>query len=146
MQTSHSTVRASGLRRRAFASALLGAGLFVAACGGGGGGSSTGPSNNTNPTIPTGPTNITVSNNSFSPTDLTVAPATQVTWTWNTCNDPGYGSAATCVAHNIVWDDGATGSGLQSEGSYQRTFAAAGTYPYHCAVHGTAMSGSVKVQ
>jgi plastocyanin len=44
----------------------------------------------------------------------------------------------------VVFDDGVS-SGLQDQGTYSRTFKAAGTYPYHCAVHGLAMAGSVTV-
>jgi plastocyanin len=44
----------------------------------------------------------------------------------------------------VVFDDGVS-SGLQDQGTYSRTFTAAGTYPYHCAVHGLAMAGSVTV-
>jgi plastocyanin len=113
-------------------------------CGGSGGGS-TGPANtgggvNTPP--PAG--GITVSNNSFSPGTKTVAVGTAVTWAWNSCTgDPYYGQ--TCVSHSVTFDDGTT-SATQDQGSYVRTFNAAGTYNYHCSIHGTAMSGSITVQ
>ena len=35
---------------------------------------------------------------------------------------------------------------LKSQGSYQKTFPMAGTYTYHCSVHGAAMKGAVTVQ
>ena len=115
----------------------------LVACGGGssmptspgnGGGGGTGNSPNT----------ISVVNNSFSPSTLTVAAGTTVTWTW----------ASTAVDHNVTPDDGATPatSGAPTNGphSYTFTFNAPGTYHYHCQVHGAAggagMSGTVVVQ
>ena len=118
---------------------LIAIGLISAvACGGGGG--STGPSGNTTP--PLG--GISVTNNVFSPSAKTVAVGNSVSWSWNSCTDNGY-SGQTCVSHNVVFDDGVT-SGLMDQGSYTRTFTAAGTYNYHCAVHGQAMSGTITVQ
>ena len=146
MQILLSALGAAGSVRRALATASLGAALGLAACGGGGGGSSTGPvNNNPNPVPPSGPSAIAVENNLFTPATLTVAPGTKVTWTWNTCSDNTYGMG-TCVSHNIVWDADGASSGLQSQGTYDRTFSAAGTYTYHCGVHGAAMAGTVKVQ
>jgi len=67
-----------------------------------------------------------------------------VTWTWNTCGSDGYG--ITCVMHDVLFDDGAT-SGAQNSGTFARTFATAGTFNYHCSIHGAAvMSGVVTVQ
>ncbi len=88
-----------------------------------------------------------VTNNAFTPTDLSVARGVTVTWTWDSCSGGGtYGSTETCVAHDVVFDDAAAGSGSQSGGTFTRTFSAAGTFPYHCAIHGAAMSGKVVVQ
>jgi plastocyanin len=119
--------------------------LALTACGGGGG--STGPSKSGAKTA-----TVTVSKASFSPQAVTVGVNATVTWRWNTCSTTGgsdpYGggtSTTTCVTHNIVFDDGAE-SPSQQTGSFVRTFAQAGTFPYHCRIHGTAMSGSVTVQ
>ena len=132
--------------RRVVALASLGTTLGLVACGGGGGGSTAPTStNNNNPVTPTGPSNVSVENNLFTPSTVTVPVGTKVTWTWNSCSDNTYGTG-TCVSHNIVWDADGTSSGLQSQGTYDRTFTAAGTYTYHCAVHGAAMAGTVKVQ
>jgi plastocyanin len=112
------------------------------------------PPPTTNPAPPTAPppvgTNtLVVGNNFFSPGGLTVAAGTAVAWNWNSCNpgDPGdgYGYSGGCVSHGIIFDDGVK-SNVQSEGSFNRTFTAKGTYPYHCIVHGTAMSGVITVQ
>ncbi len=106
-----------------------------------------GASNSTSPpsgvNTPPAAGGVSVTNNTFSPASKTVSAGSTVNWAWNSCTqDAGYGQ--TCVSHNIVFDDGVS-SGLQDQGTYSRTFAAAGTYPYHCSIHGTAMSGSVTV-
>jgi plastocyanin len=79
-------------------------------------------------------TAIDVRDNSFSPNLTNVAPGTTVTWTWR-------GSAV----HDVTFDDGPQ-SARQSSGTFARTFASAGTYAYHCQVHGTGMSGEVVVR
>jgi len=124
--------------------------LIVAAVGCGGSSTDPGSGGNTtgNNPPPEGPpstsSSITVSNNFFDPTATTVPVSTKVTWTWDACGSDGYGGQ-TCTSHSIVFDDG-TSSGAQSQGTWSRTFAAAGTYKYHCAVHGAAMSGTIVVQ
>ena len=112
-------------------------------CGGSGGG--TGPVINNTPPPPNG---ISVENDFFSPTTKTVTTGTAVVWAWNSCTDNGgYTGGQTCVTHNIVFDDGVTTSGPMSQGTFTRTFATAGTYNYHCSIHGAAvMSGSITVQ
>jgi plastocyanin len=132
-------------------------GLLVAASAacGGGGGAAAGGSN-----LPTDPTgggsnngnngvnrtlSVTVTNNSFTPGATTITHGSTVQWTWNTCTGDGYGSTDACVEHTVTFDDGQT-SELQDRGTFQRTFNTPGTYKYHCAVHGTAMAGEVKVE
>ena len=110
-------------------SLLAGLGLvtLLSACGGGSD-SPTGPMN-------AGGNTVTVGNNFFSPVNLSVAAGTTVTWNW----------AAGAAEHNVTFDDGEH-SATQSSGSYPRTFSAAGTYPYHCTIHGAAvMHGTVTV-
>jgi plastocyanin len=87
---------------------------------------------------------ISVVNSSYSPTATTVARGTVVQWTWNSCSDSGYGGEV-CTAHTVTFDDGPS-SELQDKGSYSRAFNTAGTYKYHCQVHGSSMSGSVVVE
>jgi plastocyanin len=107
------------------------AGLAVLLALGCGGGDSNGP---TSPTTG-GANTVTVGNNFFSPATMTVPVGTAVTWNWA----PGD------VAHNVTFDDGQH-SETQSSGQYQRTFTAAGTYGYHCTIHGAAvMSGTITV-
>jgi plastocyanin len=113
-------------------------------CGGGGG-----DATNTTTPPPVGNTpppagGISVTNDAYSPGTKSVAVGTEIRWAWNTCSgDPYYGQ--TCVAHSVTFDDGVT-SPTQEQGTFTRTFAAAGTYNYHCAVHGAAMTGSITVQ
>lgn len=87
---------------------------------------------------------ITVDNNYFDPMSTTVPVGTKVTWTWNACGSDGYGGQ-TCVSHGIVFDDGAQAPS-QTQGTWTRTFSTAGTYNYHCSVHGASMSGTITVQ
>ena len=125
--------------------------LIVAAAGCGGSSTSPNSGGNTttgnNPPPQTGPStssSITVGNNFFDPSATTVPVNTKVMWTWDACGSDGYGGQS-CTSHGIVFDDG-TSSGSQTQGSWSRTFTAAGTYKYHCSVHGAAMAGSVVVQ
>ena len=89
----------------------------------------------------TGPngTDVTVQDNSFSPSSNTITAGETVTWTW-----------AGSSQHNVTWDSGSpAASATQASGTYQRTFAQAGTYSYHCTIHGSAgagMHGTVTVQ
>lgn len=110
---------------RSIISTLAVAGL-AAACGGDSSGPGSGGSTSTA---------ITVGNNFFNPNATTVPNGATVTWTW------GAGS----LSHNVTFDGGPA-SATQTSGTYTRTFTAAGSYPYHCTVHGTSMSGTVVVQ
>jgi plastocyanin len=117
----------------------------LSACGGGGGGSTAPPNNNPPPGNTPPPANgISVTNDAYSPSTKSIAVGTTVNWAWNTCSgDPYYGQ--TCASHSVTFDDGTT-SPTQDKGTFNRTFAAAGTYTYHCAIHGAAMSGTITVQ
>lgn len=77
---------------------------------------------------------VSVKDNFYSPSTLTVAVGDTVTWTWAGANQ-----------HSVTFDDG-TASATQASGTFQRVFSTAGMYPYHCVVHGLAMSGTVTVQ
>lgn len=98
-------------------SILLAALVAAAACSDGGSGP--GPEGD-----------ILVENNDFDPSSLDVAPGASVVWAWSSGG----------VTHNVTFDDGEQ-SGNRSSGTYTRTFATAGTYPYHCTIHGSATSG-----
>ena len=85
---------------------------------------------------------VTISGNAtaFSPSTITVAVGQPVCWTWNTG----------AISHNIKADDGSFTTGQPaSTATFQRTFTTAGTYGYHCQVHGSptgGMRGTVIVQ
>ena len=84
-------------------------------------------------------TDVTVQDNSFNPSSTTIAVGQTVTWTWAGANQ-----------HNVTWDSGSpAASPTQSSGTYQRTFSQAGTYAYHCTIHGSpgaGMHGTITVQ
>lgn len=80
--------------------------------------------------------NVSAVDNSFSPQTVTIAPGDTVHWT-NDGDNP----------HTVTADDDSFDSGTFVSGqSYDRTFPNAGTYPYHCTIHGSSMSGTVVVQ
>ena len=67
----------------------------------------------------------------FEPPTLVIAAGKQVCWTW------GGGHS-----HNVRANDGSFNSGTPAaSGSFQVTFGAAGSFPYHCQTHGSASSG-----
>ncbi len=77
---------------------------------------------------------VRVQDNQYAPAATRVAPGTSVTWNWEGQN-----------LHSVSFDDG-TASDVQPRGSYRRTFGSAGTYRYHCLIHGLSMAGTVTVQ
>jgi len=123
-------------------------------CGGSSDSSSTtGPTTpvTTNPGGTTGVStnNIVIADLTFTPGLVNVPVGTTVSWEWKDCTaDPsGYGYGG-CVSHNVTFDDGSSiASSTQSSGTFSRTFNAAGTYKYHCSIHGASvMSGQVTVK
>lgn len=84
---------------------------------------------------------VAVSDNVFTPSNPTIDEGDTVRFT----DDPGG------MAHNVVWEDGAPGSGAASNGgwTHERTFDTDGSYAFFCVVHGGAggigMSGTVTV-
>jgi plastocyanin len=130
------------VRTPALAGILLGA---LAACSG-----SSSPTTPTTPSQPGGGTTggtaggtgggtsapqVSVMNNFYQPANISVTAGTTVTWTW----------ASGGVSHSVTFDDGSGGSQIQGSGSFNRTFNAAGSFAYHCLVHGQAMAGTVTV-
>ena len=102
--------------------------LVVAACGG----TSTEPSA-TDDTSGAGPVaidpTVRVSDNDFTPGELTVAVGTSVTWNWQ-------GNAQ----HNVV--GGGFESDIQVDGTFEHGFDGPGTYTYVCTLH-PGMDGTV---
>lgn len=114
-------------------SLAIGAAVAAAAgCGGGGGDDTTAP---TSPGGQEGASTVIVSNDRFTPVALAVTPGAAVSWRWESGGSE----------HNVTFADGQH-SATQGSGSYSRTFATAGAYPYSCTIHGPAMAGTVTVQ
>lgn len=117
--------------------------VVAASCGGGSGygsvtgttGGTTGGTQTGGSTSPVQTNAVSVNDDFFSPANVQVSVGTTVTWTW----------ASGATTHNVTFNDG-TGSGDKNAGqSFSRTFSTAGTFNYHCTLHG-GMTGSVVVQ
>jgi plastocyanin len=83
----------------------------------------------------------------FTPNPLSISLASAtggaVKWINNDQNSGVYGGTGT--THNITADDGSFVSGNIAPGAtFQTTFGAQGSYPYHCSIHPT-MKGTVTV-
>jgi plastocyanin len=83
------------------------------------------------------PNTVLMTGMTFSPTTITVAVGTTVTW------KNADGIAHTSTSDTGVWDTGNMAAGA----STVTTFKTAGTYPYHCLYHAAmGMKGSVIVK
>ena len=78
---------------------------------------------------------VFIQNSDFSPSTITVGASTTITWT----NKDG-------MAHTVTSDSGneLNSGNIPANSTWSHTFAAAGTYPYHCTIH-PAMKATVKV-
>ena len=77
----------------------------------------------------------TLTTAAFSPNPDTIAVGDTLTWTNNDS------TAHTTTADGTAWNSGTIAPGA----SFSRTFAAAGTFTYHCAIH-PGMVGTVTVR
>ena len=101
------------------------------------------------PSLPSGNVSIvfnasTMGTAAFSPNPLTVSFATgaKVVWVNGDQMSVGYGGT-TGTTHHLVSDIGLFDSGLLLPGkSFAFTFAASGSYTYHCSIHPT-MVGTI---
>ena len=111
----------------------LAAALFVAACS-----KSSGPSSpygaTSAPSAPAPANTVVMANIAFSPTSITVAAGTTITWQNND------GVDHTSTSDNGVWDTGTIAPGQ----SKTTVFNTPGTFTYHCTVH-PMMTGTVVV-
>jgi plastocyanin len=87
--------------------------------------------NSTNPP----PNTVAVKNDFFQPATLTVTPGTTVTWNWESNG----------TEHGVAFDAVQIASAIQGSGTFAHTFDTEGTFPYHCQVHGAAMTGTIVV-
>jgi plastocyanin len=86
-------------------------------------------------TTKTAPNTVAIANFTFSPSSLTIAKGTIITWVNND------GVAHTSTSDNNVWDTGSIVPGA----SKAVTFGTSGTFTYHCTVH-PMMTGTIIVQ
>jgi plastocyanin len=111
---------------------------------------STGCSGTAEPTVPAGDVTIVLNasnkgTSAFSPNPFTESFATRaaVIWVNSDLTSGSYGSTGT--AHHLVSDGGLFDSGVIAPGkSYTFSFAASGTYSYHCSIHST-MVGTITI-
>lgn len=86
-------------------------------------------------------TGVTVGNNVFTPATRTVPEGTTVTWTWVNTGAISHSVESTgtpsFTSSPILLGNGQT---------YSVQFDTPGTYTYECAVHGSAMAGTIVVQ
>ena len=80
---------------------------------------------------------VSINSNFYSPGTTNINVNDQVKWTWVS----GFHSTTSDAGPSPLWDSGAMGSG-----TYTFAFTTAGTFPYHCLVHGLSMAGSIVVQ
>ncbi len=73
--------------------------------------------------------------NFFSPKNLNIAPGDTVNWVNNGSNPHS------ATSNTDIWDSGILNHGQ----SFSWTFNDAGSFPYHCTVHGLMMSGTIVV-
>ena len=119
-------------RRLAAATCLAAAAVIAGACSGGG---ATAPA-----AVSPGSLSfvIRVSDNVFTPKNLTVPPGTSVTWEWSGKN-----------RHSVIGQFGGQdvhSPTHQGSGELTLTFHSIGAWHYQCGVYGQAMSGNVTVQ
>ena len=81
--------------------------------------------------------NVNVSDFVFSPSIVTINQGESVTWHW---------VSGTHTIHSDsspqAWAEAASSSTNQL---FSHIFSVAGTYPYHCTIHGSSMSGTITV-
>jgi plastocyanin len=109
------------------------------ACGGGGSDSTSPPPSTAVPP----PGGVSITNDAYTPASRTVTVGSNVSWVWHTCSGDVY-TGQQCASHSVTFDDGIS-SPTQDQGSFNRSFTVAGTYPYHCTVH-PQMTGTITVQ
>jgi len=75
---------------------------------------------------------VSVVDYAFNPSGRTIAAGGTVTWTWNGSDQ-----------HNVTFSDAA--SPTQASGTFMKTFATAGSFPYQCTLH-SGMNGTITVE
>jgi plastocyanin len=104
----------------------------------------------TEPSLPSGDITVvvnasTMGSGAFAPNPFTESFATRATVIWVNADQTmsAYGTSGT--THHLISDTGVFDSGTLAPGkTFSFTFAAAGTYTYHCSLHPT-MVGTVTI-
>ena len=114
--------------------------ILAVGCGGSGGGAGTGPGGGGTPPptcVPGSGTVCLVAGNQFSPTSITIATGTSIAYN----NISG-------TTHNVTFTTVGSPANVAdfASGTQSVNFPKAGTYNYHCSIHGLSMSGVVVVQ
>ena len=87
------------------------------------------------PSTAAGTVAVSIKDLAFNPSDITAKVGDTVTFT----NEDS-------AAHTATLDEGDCGTENLSNGASEGlTFSAAGTYPFHCAIHPTQMTGTITV-
>jgi plastocyanin len=107
---------------------LTGAVLIGCACS-----DYTGPDSGGEAPPPSTTASVNVQDDQFVRAAVQVLQGGTVQWTWQGGNQ-----------HNVTFTGGPA-SATQTDGTFQRTFATTGTFPYMCTIHGQSMSGTVTV-
>lgn len=92
------------------------------------------------------PNASTLTTTAFSPNPFSesLAARSKVTWVNGDVVASGYGGT-TGTSHHLVSDTGLFDSGVMAAGgSYTFTFAASGSYNYHCSIH-PGMVGTITI-
>jgi plastocyanin len=98
-----------------------------------------------NPSSPNPPApethDVSMVSQTFSPADITINEGDTVRWTNNDVR-VHTSTSGTNGTPDGIWDSGDLAAG----GTYERTFNAAGTFPYYCTHHWTmGMTGTITV-
>jgi plastocyanin len=91
------------------------------------------------PTFPAQAASVSIVDFAFNPDSTTIEQGESVTWT----NNGGTGHTSTQNSPLALWNS--PGVSIAPGNSYEFTIQAAGTYPYHCNVHPTLMTGTIRV-
>lgn len=105
--------------------------FFLVSCSKSSNGYNMSPNPNPNPNPGKGGNSVSIAGMAFTPSSLTVAAGTTVTWT----NSDAV--AHTVTSDTALFDSGAISAsgGYGGGGTYSYTFTTAGTYNYHCSIH-----------
>ena len=91
--------------------------------------------------------NVSITSNRFTDSasgnsTTTINAGDTVTWTWNN----GFHTTTSGACNPGCAPSGIWSSDAKSSGTFSQNFPTAGSFPYHCEVHGSMMQGTIVVQ